>query len=197
MLVLITGWRAATQAWVEELVVGQGLCPWASSARIRYRSAASVDRMESLVAAEAASLLDLSSPLVTTLIVLDTDLDISSFAAATSKASTALPPGLELLAFHPHRLDVGPGCSTDFFDAAHFSVRSPLPTLQLLRSADVERARAEFFAGASARVNARAMPGALSLLFQNKRKLRRIGAAPLQKALEAWRAQWASDSTKS
>ena len=44
--------------------------------------------------------------------------------------------GIDILAFHRRRLDNGPGClGAD--DAAHFSVRSPYPTLQLLMVQDL------------------------------------------------------------
>ena len=45
--------------------------------------------------------------------------------------------GVDLLAFHRRRLDLGPGCHADTADAAHFTVRSPYPTLQLLMVSDL------------------------------------------------------------
>ena len=184
---MLAAWRAATQAWLDELVVGHSLCPWAASSSIRYACAPTVERCQMLVATEAARLLqDQKARLPTTLIVLEADLDVASFAAATR--GCRLPSGIELLAFHPDRLDVGPGCSKDPLDAAHYSVRSPLPTLQLLRTTDVEHAREDFRARST---ESPAMPGALPLLFANKRKLRRMGSPTLQRALERWRARWA------
>eukprot|EP00802_Teleaulax_amphioxeia_P009272 Tamp_09288.p6 GENE.Tamp_09288~~Tamp_09288.p6 ORF type:complete len:110 (+),score=16.13 Tamp_09288:339-668(+) len=47
---------------------------------------------------------------------------------------------VDLLAFHRWRNDQGPGTSKDPDDAAHFSVRSPYPTLQLLKDKDLRLA---------------------------------------------------------
>jgi hypothetical protein len=88
---------------------------------------------------------------------------------------------LVLLAFHPQRVDRGPGCFPDDADeAGHFTVRSPWPTLQLLRSVDVDNARAEW-------AERRGGPGAWGLLVANKRKLRAMGSAELASRIDSCR----------
>ena len=98
---------------------------------------------------------------------------------------------MELLAFHPTRSDAGPGCAAgDPTDAGHYSVRSPLPTIQLLRSDDLEASREAYAAtrvpgAAIARARHPRAPGALALLLENKRRLRSLGAPLLQRLLDA------------
>ena len=87
---------------------------------------------------------------------------------------------LALLAFHPDRCDSGPGCANDANDAGHYSVRSPLPTVQLLREADLEVAREQW---ASRRPD-EPHPGALGLLLENKQKLRQLGTERLRDMLD-------------
>ena len=54
---------------------------------------------------------------------------------------------VDVLAFHPERVDAPlPGAVADDNDDAtrHYAARSPYPTLQLLRTSDLRRARAEW-----------------------------------------------------
>ena len=100
-------------------------------------------------------------------------------------------PGVDMLAFHPMRSDAGPGCAArDPTDAGHYSVRSPLPTIQLLRSEDLESSREAYAArrvqgAAMARARHPRAPGALALLLENKRRLRSLGTPMLQRLLDA------------
>ena len=64
---------------------------------------------------------------------------------SSDAASLEAPPGrIDLLAFHRWRVDEGPGTTHDTEDAAHFSVRSPYPTLQLLLGKDLLWARRQW-----------------------------------------------------
>jgi hypothetical protein len=64
---------------------------------------------------------------------------------SSDDASLEAPPGrIDLLAFHRWRVDEGPGTTHDIEDAAHFSVRSPYPTLQLLLGEDLLWARRQW-----------------------------------------------------
>ncbi|KAJ1471591.1 hypothetical protein T484DRAFT_1977315 [Baffinella frigidus] len=104
--------------------------------------------------------------------------------------------GQELLAFHPNRADTGPGCSDAASDAAHYSVRSPYPTLQLLRQADLVRAREQWAAGEEGRRAVEAgLPGALGLLMANKRRLREMGSEELQTKLRDLRHEGGARDT--
>eukprot|EP00277_Geminigera_cryophila_P025521 CAMPEP_0179473034 /NCGR_PEP_ID=MMETSP0799-20121207/52879_1 /TAXON_ID=46947 /ORGANISM="Geminigera cryophila, Strain CCMP2564" /LENGTH=244 /DNA_ID=CAMNT_0021281471 /DNA_START=180 /DNA_END=911 /DNA_ORIENTATION=+ len=113
------------------------------------------------------------------------------------------PQRMDLLAFHRRRVDEGPGTSPDFDDAAHFSVRSPYPTLQLLREKDLVWARSQWQQqqaqngptttkngpsagpGAPRQKNGpSAGPGALGLLMANKQRLRGMGSAALKRTMD-------------
>lgn len=100
----------------------------------------------------------------------------------TGSGDQALRGTIDLLAFHPDRVDRGPGCSGDPRDPGHFSTRSPFPLLQLLRAADLAAARSQWAARHGG-------PGALSLLLQNKDRLRDLGHAALASRLACWQGQ--------
>ena len=198
------GWRVATMAWIRGLVIRHELCPWALPAinnvergGFRLISASPCDA-SAVVAQEAAALIRSRVPRPTTLIVFaDADADAgadaslhdpAAFAALYRRAISSMDPdeGVDVLAFHPLRLDSGPGCSTDPDDAAHFSVRSPLPTLQLLRRDDLEIARSEWCAAHRSR-----LPGALQLLHDNKARLRALGSEAICAMFGEWRQRLA------
>ena len=183
--------RAATLAWVNDLVIGQRLCPWASDAirspAFRLLTVDDVEDFETATAAAANELKKLEEHRATTLLVLDSraaQLDVQSFGRICSAAARRCGDGIDLLGFHPARVDVGPGCSTRSEDAAHFSVRSPLPTIQLLRTDDLVEARAEW-----RERHGSALPGAFELLQDNKKRLRSLGRVSLQRMMDAWLAR--------
>ena len=184
---------AATRRWIDRVVIGERLCPWAAPASPRIL----VVREPSLpLLEEEAALLLAARPLSTTLVVCCDDslrIDARSFGRlfTSLQAGCDVGPGVELLAFHPTRSDAGPGCAAgDPTDAGHYSVRSPLPTIQLLRSDDLEASREAYAAtrvpgAAIARARHPRAPGALALLLENKRRLRSLGAPLLQRLLDA------------
>ena len=187
------GWRLATLAWIEGLVIGRNLCPWAAAtvktSEFRLVHAPSLDVLEDIVVAEAAAFpqqCPSSTPPPTILVVCDTDCPVADFAKISNRATRRVSElQLDVLAFHPDRIDTGPGCSTDPSDAAHYTVKSPLPTIQLLRQSDLRSARADY-----ASRHDSTLPGALELLNGNKQRLRTVGPARLRSQLESWRAQW-------
>ena len=128
----------------------------------------------------------------TSLLVIDDHAveDVGEFAALCRRAQQRVAQladadgEIVLLGFHPDRLDVGPGCSTVASDAAHFTVRSPHPTLQVLRAADVATAREQWRQSHDDGTPGKT-PGALGLLNGNKRRLRAIGTLALQRMLRA------------
>lgn len=179
----------ATRRWIDRFVIGERLCPWAPPADVRIvvSDRLSVDGLVE----EASRLRAAESSLSTTLVVYLDDAaqdDAAVFARFSTAAQPQLGSGIDLLAFHPSRHDSGPGCSEDLDDAGHFSVRSPLPTCQLLRSFELQNARARYSAGLVAGSRAAlarhpGSPGALSLLLENKRRLRALGSSALQALL--------------
>ena len=68
---------------------------------------------------------------------------------------------------------------------------APWPTLQLLRTADLNRAREEWM-----QRNGAQGPGALSLLLRNKAGLRQVGRQKLQQRLADCRNQWSEKEKK-
>ena len=177
-------------AWVDELVIGRGLCPWASEAiaasGLHLRAVPSVDAVQQVAMEEAESLLASTLRRPTTLLVVDADVAVADFAhVARNIQERLLSTDVDVLAFHPTRMDSGPGCTDDPNDAAHYAVRSPLPTLQLLRRGDLTRARGDW-----KKSHDSPLPGALGLLHENKRRLRRLGPDVLAQLLRGWRQTW-------
>lgn len=68
---------------------------------------------------------------------------------------------------------------------------APWPALQLLRTADLNRAREEWM-----QRNGAQGPGALSLLLRNKAGLRQVGRQKLQQRLADCRNQWSEKEKK-
>lgn len=180
---------AATQAWIDGLIIGHNLCPWARRASVRIVCTPDADALLRAVPAEADALRAEMTPFATTLLVLpERGLDAFTFGRIFCESESAVSEHsswLKLLAFHPERLDTGPGCTTNPMDAAHFSTRSPLPTIQLLREAELSHARAEWesMQPVTARIR---YPGAFGLLVRNKEKLRGMGRVKLQELMDSY-----------
>ena len=139
------------------------LSPAASAKKVKawqltfYHAVAS----EATAVSEAELLAKTALDHATTLLVVGgSGCGVSDFAAACNAAAGSMSAlEMDVLAFHPDRVDTGPGCHSDPDDAAHYSVRSPHPTLQLLRKESVRRARAEWNRARDSK-----LPGALELL---------------------------------
>ena len=192
---------AATLQWVQQLVIGRGLCPWASTDPERgFTLLTSPEANEALqmVESEAEGLAaralnvqrpdgDASAffPPTSLVVVTDEDMasDVGAFANFCQRAQRRVKRSsaggdVALLGFHPDRLDRGPGCRpSDASDAGHFSVRSPYPTVQVLLESDLVLAREEW----AAKRPDDEFPGALGLLLENKRRLRAIGSTRLKR----------------
>ena len=184
----------AVHTWVEKLVIGRKLCPWATTAEsrgFRLRELHDADEAMAVIVDEAAGLAARASSaevhaLPTTLIVCDDPQldDLGEFATYCRRAVrriqrvTADDERVALLGFHPQRVDSGPGCSSNPEDPGHYAVRSPLPLVQVLREADLTTAREQW-----RERHASEEPGALGLLLQNKVNLRRLGAEELRRIL--------------
>ena len=137
-----------TQRWLEQVVIGLNLCPFAAapqrSGRIRLISTAE-DSWEGLLTTivEEVLRLDGSPPeAVSTTLLLTPEAgsfeDLLDLAAAASELleELGLGPLYQLVAFHPEfrYADADPG------DPANLTNRSPCPLIHILREADVTRA---------------------------------------------------------
>jgi len=140
---------AETQAWVDTMVIGLNLCPFAKAVQARNQIryvvceardeesllAALLDEMTHLIATDPA-LLD------TTLLihphVLNDFLDFNDFLSPAEAllVEQGLEGVLQIASFHPRFQFAGTGAN----DVTNATNRSPYPTLHLLREASVGRA---------------------------------------------------------
>lgn len=137
-----------TQRWLEQVVIGLNLCPFAAapqrSGRIRLTSTAADTWAELLTTiVEEVLFLDGCAPEdVATTLLLTPEAgsfeDLLDLAAAASELLQELGLGLlyQLVVFHPdfRYADV------DSADPANLTNRSPCPLIHILREADVTRA---------------------------------------------------------
>jgi hypothetical protein len=140
---------ARTQAWVEQVVIGLELCPFARTVQargqLRYVHSEATDADGLLQAlSEELHLLAAADPasLETTLLIhpraLVDFLDYNDFLDAADGAVAALgyEGVLQVASFHPDYQFEG----TRSDDVTNATNRSPYPTLHLLREASVDRA---------------------------------------------------------
>jgi len=137
--------------WVETLVVGLNLCPFAKAElikdRVRFATTAAATEAQLLAALETElALLDADPAIETTLLihpeVLQDFHDYNQFLDDADALLVAL--GLEgvyqIASFHPHYQFGG----TEPEDAENHTNRSPYPLLHLLREASLEQAIERF-----------------------------------------------------
>ena len=144
---------AATSGWLDRVVIGLGLCPFAKAVQarqqVRYRVTEATDASQLLtVLDEELRALEAADPELvdTTLLihpsVLGDFLDYNDFLddADDKLVELELDGELQIASCHPDYCfaDSAPA------DAANFSNRSPYPMLHLLREASVSRAVASF-----------------------------------------------------
>ena len=140
---------ALTQRWVERVVIGLNLCPFAKAVQTRGQVRYTLSRATSPAAllvdlqAELTSLRDADPAVVdTTLLVhphvLQDFYDYNDFLAEAEQLllELGLDGELQIASFHPDY------CFADSQpdDVANYTNRSPFPTLHLLREASVSRA---------------------------------------------------------
>jgi len=167
---------ASTQRWVERVVIGLNLCPFAKAVqvkrRIRYAvtAAESADQLlselehelEVLVATEVAAI---ETTLLIHPLVMGEFIDYHFFmgeAVATLKRLDIVGT-LQIAGFHPQYQFAG----TASDDMSNFTNRSPHPMLHLLRESSVQTAVTAF-------------PNAADIFDSNIAKLRTLG-------YEGWR----------
>lgn len=139
--------EAITRRWIERVVVGLSLCPFARPVLPRLRVAVTdADDLEALLGAlvdELQRLVDTDPEALptTVLVVPDGLADFDAYLDAlalveAALADTGLDGEIQVASFHPrYRFD---GVPPD--DPANYSNRSPYPMFHLLREADVSRA---------------------------------------------------------
>lgn len=164
---------AQTQAWLERVVIGLNLCPFAKAVmvheQIRYVVSDATDEARLLITLceELAHLARVDEQVTsTTLLILAQGLsEFDDFNQFLGDAEHALVQAgfdgvFQLASFHPHYQFAGTAAT----DISNASNRSPYPTLHLLREASVDRAVAAF-------------PDAASIYETNIETLRSLGHA--------------------
>ncbi|MFZ9405455.1 MAG: DUF1415 domain-containing protein [Burkholderiaceae bacterium] len=170
---------AATQRWLEAVVIGLNLCPFAKAVQVKRQIRYSVTEVT-----DARALLDVLGDEMSLLVqadpgAIDTTLlihphaltDFVEYAAFLHQANRALRKAgfegvLQIASFHPDYVfaDGAPG------DIENFSNRSPYPMLHLLREDSVARA-------------VEAFPDAADIYERNIGTLRRLGHDGLRRLL--------------
>jgi hypothetical protein len=175
---------AETRAWVERVVIGLNLCPFAKAAQIkglvRYVLSPATDP-EALLAdltAELKRLADVPADQVeTTLLIHPRALvDFAEYndfleVAEDTVAELELDGIIQVASFHPHYQFAG----TEPNDIENATNRSPWPTLHLIREDSIDRA-------------VEAFPNAEAIYETNIETMRRLGAtgwAELQRQCRA------------
>lgn len=145
--------EAETMRWLERVVVGLNLCPFAKrelqADRIRLvvhrgEEAGIEQRLQAL--ATEFHILDHDPEVGTTLLIFEDSLgafeDYLDFLALAEEflAAEELEGIYQLASFHPDYQFEG----SDADDAAHYTNRSPFPMLHILREADVSKALAGY-----------------------------------------------------
>lgn len=142
---------AAVQRWVESVVVGLGLCPFAqrelSRHRVRFVATEASDEEQLLIALEAElELLNHDPSIETTLLihpgVLQDFYDYNEFLnlADGLLRQMDLEGVYQVASFHPDYQFGG----TEPADAENYTNRSPYPVLHLIREESLERAIADY-----------------------------------------------------
>jgi hypothetical protein len=144
---------ATTRAWVNRVVIGLNLCPFANVVetrrQVRYvvTDAETPEALREALCAEIRLLINTApDEIETTLLIhpraLTDFLSYNDFLAVADGALSELVGEgvLQLASFHPQYQFAGTGVD----DASNATNRSPYPTLHLLREAGVTRAVAGF-----------------------------------------------------
>eukprot|EP01065_Artemidia_motanka_P042002 TRINITY_DN5546_c0_g1_i2.p1 TRINITY_DN5546_c0_g1~~TRINITY_DN5546_c0_g1_i2.p1 ORF type:complete len:208 (+),score=59.13 TRINITY_DN5546_c0_g1_i2:47-625(+) len=146
----------ATLRWLDTVVIGQKLCPFASPfrspvgapakpLRVHVSTAPNTQALIGEVGEEAAALADGTAPgrAETTLIVLPTQGWLAEWRAfvheswelqAEAIAGRGLEEKVQIVLFHPLAMHETYG---EAGDAADYTIRSPYPTVHLLRTSDI------------------------------------------------------------
>jgi uncharacterized protein len=171
---------AATSDWLDRVVIGLGLCPFAKAVQARQQvrycvtEARDAGQLLTVLEEELRALMAADPQVVdTTLLIhpaaLGDFLDYNDFLteADDKLVELELDGELQVASFHPDYCfaDAAPG------DAANFTNRSPYPMLHLLREASVSRAVESF-------------PDAASIYERNIATLRGLSAEELARLVK-------------
>mmetsp|Transcript_28893 Transcript_28893/g.93145 ORF Transcript_28893/g.93145 Transcript_28893/m.93145 type:complete len:179 (+) Transcript_28893:67-603(+) len=171
-LLLVSGIRQ----WVRELVIGEGLCPFAKEAALTVVDGTTASSAVSFVVAESRKLATRKQK-ATTLVALE-DMPLAAFVDLWKACEDGVAGDCEILAFHPSRRDrKGP-------ETSQYAMRAPYPVIQLLRRRDLDEARAT--RGQTPRQRRDAM---VSLLKANEDTLDDIGLPALEAMYRRWRSK--------
>ena len=167
---------AATTSWLERVVIGLNLCPFAKAVhakkQIRFFVSAAIQRDKLLCdLKQELSLLASANPeqIESTLLihpeVLNDFVEFNDFLAVCDLAilELELDGVVQLASFHPHYHFAGTECN----DVSNYSNRSPFPTLHLLREESVARAVETF-------------PDTAEIYKRNIATLKKLGATKLR-----------------
>jgi uncharacterized protein len=181
---------AATTAWLEKVVIGLNLCPFAKSIHVKRQIRYSVSSANSsealredfrrelqvLVAAHPS---EIESTLLIHPHVLEDFQDYLHFLVACDATleELELDGVVQVASFHPHYQFEG----TKADDVTNYSNRSPYPTLHLLRESSVTRAVDSF-------------PDTTAIYESNIATLRKMGKARMEEMTAALMAGAASKS---
>jgi uncharacterized protein len=135
--------QIATQHWVDRLIIGYGICPFARRQGTRYRVLESADFESALHdLADELLFLDRNPEIQTTLMIFADSLGefddyLDALEAAEQLLSALGYAGVyQLASFHPRYCFDG----ADEDDAANYSNRSPFPVWHIIREAAISAA---------------------------------------------------------
>ncbi|MDQ5902961.1 MAG: uncharacterized protein QG672_548 [Pseudomonadota bacterium] len=176
---------AATQVWLERVVIGLNLCPFAKAVHVKkqIRYAVTAAQTADELLAELAQELQLLSAtdaktLDTTLLIhpqaMGDFLDFHFFLAEADALirNQGFDGVFQIASLHPRYEFAG----SDAEDIENYTNRAPYPMLHLLREASIDRAVAAF-------------PDAADIFEKNIETLNRIGH-------EGWRRLWLDESPR-
>ncbi|OZB79919.1 MAG: hypothetical protein B7X28_07750, partial [Halothiobacillus sp. 13-55-253] len=169
---------AAVRQWVEQLVIGYNLCPFAKRElvrdRVRFVVSEAQDEEQLLIDLEnELTLLSADEGIETTLLitpqVLQDFFDFNQFLGRADQrvAQLKLKGVFQIASFHP---DYQFG-STELEDAENYTNKSPYPVLHLLREASLDEAIEKY-------------PDAESIPERNIEQLKLMGSDRLRRLLE-------------
>ncbi len=171
----------AVRRWIEEIVIGENLCPFARPVFDRLRVAVSdartLDGLIGDLAAELQRLLDSPAGVLPTTVLAvprmlaDFEAYLDALAVAEAVlADAGLEGEIQIASFHPaYRFADAPAD-----DPAHFTNRSPVPLFHLIREDDVDQALASH-------------PDPDGIPQRNQARFRALGADVLRRRLAAYR----------
>lgn len=170
----------ATKLWLEQIVIGLELCPFAKHAlgAIEYSLSEAQDERHLLADLEQACLKLKSDAGVETLLLIHPnvlqDFDVYNQFLAYAEGLLEvmqLEGEIQLASFHPDYQFA----DTDFDSAENFTNRSPFPMLHLLREASVEHAVSSY-------------PDVEAIPQRNIERMQELGTAMLKSKLSAMQA---------